>query len=217
MRIYILVVAVVAVVACKKDKAEQQPASAPAPAPAEAKAPTPTAAAVAGARPPTVTDAQSAAYEKFTVEAEALGRDVAAAGDDCAKLATATTSHAAALTAAQDAMLAVKIDDADVTAKAWLAASYGTRLATALAGYGMSAAKCATDKAFVAASAGLKLGGDAMDQAGVAVDEAGDAMDQAGKAMDQAGMRLEEAGKRLDEAGKRIDKARGKAGKADDE
>jgi hypothetical protein len=218
MRRSVLAVALIALFACKKDKADQASSGTATPPAAEAKSATAPAAearsatAPAAARPATVSQAQSNVVDKFAVEAEAFGKDVEAAASDCAKAAAAVTAHAAALTAAQDAMLAAKIDDDDPAVKAWLAAGYSVRIAKAMTTYARAAAKCATDTAFVATAGSFKLSADAMAQAGVALDEANAAMGEAGKAMDQAGKAMGEAGKAMDQAGK----AMGEAGKAVD-
>jgi len=213
MRNFILAVAVIALFGCKKDKAPEAAGSA-APLPAEGSAaPTPTTPEppAAGARPASVTEAQAASFDKMAVAMEAFGKDVTAAGNDCAKVASAIGVHAAGLKAAKEATIAANVNAEDVAVKGWIEATYGARIATVMAGYAALSAKCAADKAFTAAAAGLELGAAATVKAeesvNKALDDYGKAMDKAGKALDEANKATDEAGKTVDKAGKAVDKA----------
>jgi hypothetical protein len=210
MRRTIFVAVIALMVGCKKEKAAPAGAASAAPSPTEGTTPTPTTPAP-GARPAAVTEAQASAYEKYAIAVEAFGKDVGGAGADCAKIAAVMGTHSAAIKAAQEASLAAKIDDTDAAIKAWLGTTYGTRMAASMAAYGTFAAKCATDKAFVAAAAAMNLSALTLGQSADAVDKAlddyGAAMDKAGKALDNAGKAVDTAGKAADEAGKAADEA----------
>ena len=209
MRQTVLAVAVIALMlGCKKEKAAPAGAASSAPLPAEGAPPSTPPAGTAVARPATVTDTQAAAYEKYAAAVELFGKDVGGAGADCAKVAAVMGTHAAGIKAANDA---AKFDDADDAAKAWITSTYSVRMATAMAAYAGLGAKCAADKAFVAAASSMNLGalamGKGVEAVGKAMDDYGKAMDQAGKAIDQAGKATDEAGKAVDEAGKATDEA----------
>jgi hypothetical protein len=215
MRRFVLAVALTALmIACKKDKGGENTAAgsgtaAASPTAGGSAATTPPAVtppttppAMGGERPAKVTDAQVAALDKLAVEVEALSKDAAAAGGDCGKIAGVIKSHEAALKAAGDAVEAAKLDESDPAVKVWVAGQYTMRLGASAAAWGMAMAKCATDKAFQAAAAGLDMGKLGMEAGADAMDNAGEAMDKAGEAMDKAGEAMDKAGKAADEANK---------------
>jgi hypothetical protein len=167
-RLMISVALVAALVACKKEEKKADPAPAPVAgtaaatgaAPATGAGPAtgaadpvvadPAAPAPAGDRPASVTPEMVAVAEKMIGAMEAMGKDLTAAGTDCAKGAAALKDHAAKLQPI--AVEAKKFENKDdKEAEAWFQANYMPRMMGAMGGMMSLAQACQADADFAAA------------------------------------------------------------------